>query len=423
MSKCIPRVFLIVLFVNLPKLTIGQDVQFYYNKAKEAYTQKNYESYYNNIKQAHKLHPYQQFILYHFGIASALTNHKEDALKFLREATYIKADLDLQISDLQGIKATPGYQDLLDLQLKISRPIVTSQTAFTVPEKAAHMESVTYDKVSNSHFLGAIHKRKITRRSNDGTLSNFTEPGEHGLTSVFGLKVDTKKRILWACSSPMPEMENYDSLSQSGVFQFDLKTNKLTRKFETSDKSIQCIFGDLVLSNKGEVFVSDSKNNIIFKVNETTGTLDQFFTSEEFWNIQGITFSDDGQYLFISDYIKGPYRLSIKTLELIKLDVPFEQSLKGIDGLTFYKNSLIAIQNGVTPARVSRYYLNKGMNTLTKIEILDRAHPSFNEPTTGTVDGSSFYYVANSPWGFYDDNHQLIEDKIQDLVILKIDLK
>jgi hypothetical protein len=44
--------------------------------------------------------------------------------------------------------------------------------------------------------------------------------------------------------------------------------------------------------------------------------LEPYFTSDELWSLQGITFSEDERYMFIADYIKGIFRLNIKTKEL-----------------------------------------------------------------------------------------------------------
>jgi hypothetical protein len=117
----------------------------------------------------------------------------------------------------------------------------------------------------------------------------------------------------------MPEMANFDTLSVSAVFKYDLNTGKLLDRYTPQPSSKEFVFGDLLLSKSGEVFISDTQNNTIFKVNESTHALESFFASEEFWNIQGITFSADEKFLFISDYIKGVFRLNMQTKELIQL--------------------------------------------------------------------------------------------------------
>jgi len=401
----------------------GQTVNDYYQSAKEAYDKKDYKGYYENLSRANELHPYQQVILYHLARASALTGRNEQAISCLRKATFMDNSFDLQHADLKSLDGSEGFQRIVELQKQLAKPIVSSHAAFTVSEKGAHIEAISFDVSSGNYYLGAIRSRKIVVREKDGSLRDFTKSGQDGLASIFGIKVDTKRKILWASSSPMREMENYDSTLQSAVFKFDLRSGKLLQKYPASDGKQDHVFGDLQQDRNGHVFVSDSKSNIIYKVNEEANQLDVFYTSEEFWNIQGISFSDDNQSLYISDYIKGPYRLALADKKLTKLQSAFEESLKGIDGLLFYKGSLIAIQNGVTPARVSRYTINNSLDTLTSIEILDRNHPDFNEPTTGMIIGNSLYYLANSPWAYYDEQYRLKEEEIGDLVILQNRLK
>ena len=312
---------------------------------------------------------------------------------------------------------------MIDLQIKLRKPIIQSDTAFTLNDRSLHIESVAADPATGNFYLGSIHKKKIIEVGKDGRVGDFTTEGQDGLTSVFGTKIDPKKRVLWVCSSPMEEMESYDSLAPSTVSEFDLRSGKLLHQYRPST-SAKNIFGDLALNSRGEVFVSDSKNNIIFRVNQENGSLDSYFKSGEFWNLQGLSFSDDDRFLFIADYVKGPFRLDTRTNMLIKIETNIESSLKGIDGLLFYKNSLIAIQNGTNPLRVTRHYLDSTLSTIVRDEIIDSGHPAFNEPTIGTIYKGMFYYVANSQWGGYNDQHQINHsDKLQDIVILKYAFK
>jgi hypothetical protein len=67
--------------------------------------------------------------------------------------------------------------------------------------------------------------------------------------------------------------------------------------------------------------------------------------------------------------------------------------------------------------------LNTDYTSITGFLTIDRSHPAFNEPTLGTIDGSTLYYIANSQWSGYDDNHKIKPvDQLQDIVILKVDL-
>ena len=301
--------------------------------------------------------------------------------------------------------------------------MIHSDTAFLLHDRSLHTEGIDYDPDHDRFYLGSIHKRKIIRVTPLGVATDFCEEGFEGMTSIFGLKVDGKRNVLWACSSPMQEMKNYDSIARSAVFKFDLTTGRMLEKIQRPSWEKDGVFGDLVINTHGEVFVSDSQTNTIFKVNENTHQLEPYFTSPDFWNIQGLSFSGHDQYLFIADYIKGIFRLDTKTRELIEIKCELEVSLKGIDGLSYYDNSLIAIQNGVTPARVVRYFLTSTQNQITRTETIDRKHPAFNEPTMGVLVKNNFYYIGNSQWGGYTANHSIKpDDQLQDIAILKVKL-
>jgi sugar lactone lactonase YvrE len=415
--------FLFAVTLSLVANAQTHNLQYYYTEAKNGYAAGDYKKYYEMLTEAHKLHPYHQGILYQLGIACALNGKTAEAIPYLTQAVQINAKYDLGSEDLKSLRSIPAFEKLKTLQTRLQQPILHSDTAFIVKDRTLHVESIAAGETKNVFYLGSIHKRKIVRVDEKGNTSDFTSAAQDGLASVFAVKVNSSKKILWACSSPMQEMENYDSTVTSAVYKYDLKTGKLLAKYVPEEK-LSFVFGDLTLDPSGKVFVSDSQNNFIYKVNEASGKLEKYFSSEEFWNLQGITFSADGQYLFIADYIKGLYRLTIKDKTLKPLTKEFDLSIKSIDGLTFYNNSLIALQNSIYPMRVTSYQLDAEKEKLTDYKIIDTAHPAFGEPTIGCLVNDTFYYVANSLWSGYTEQHQLKpENELQDVVIMKVDLK
>lgn len=416
--------FLLFLFLSsFQGVAQQQNLQYYYSQAREAYKTGDHARFYDMIIKASELHPYHQGIMYYRGIAAALTNRSEESVQFLRDAVLVNSTFDLTLKDLQVLSGQQDFEALKNLQQELQKPVVHADTAWVIKDRSLHLETVAAGEKEGIYYLSSVHQRKMLRVDKTGKTTDFTKTAEDGMTAVLGIKVDRKKKLLWACASPMPEMVNFDTLSVSAVFKYDLNTGKLLDRYTPQPSSKEFVFGDLLLSKHGEVFISDTRNNTIFKVNESTHALESFFTSEQFWNIQGITFSADEKFLFISDYIKGVFRLNTQTKELIQLKPEPHISLKSIDGLIWYQNSLIAIQNGVVPMRVTRYFLNSSLDRITHFEIIDRGHPSFNEPTNGCIVGDTLYYVANSQWGGYDEKHQLKPvDQLQDIVILKADL-
>jgi sugar lactone lactonase YvrE len=414
--------FLLVLAFSVT--TYAQDsAQFYFTKAREARDKNDSVKFYRLIKKAVTHHPYHAVMLYQSAVAAAKMRNEFESLDYLKRAVRLNTKADLDNPAFKSLRKLHPFKQIQELRDRLGSTIVTSDTAFTVPDRSLHIECIAAGK-NETLYLGSIHKRKIISIDRKGTIRDFTSDEQDGLTSVFGIKIDDTKSVLWACSSPMREMENYDSTSQSAVYKYDLKTKTLLKKYAPNEEMLrEFVFGDLLIDKNGDVYVSDSKNNIIFKVNEKRGILERFYTTKEFWNIQGITLSDDGQVMFISDYIKGLYMLHIKSKLLIKYAELPDYTLKSIDGLTFYKGSLIAIQNGIQPMRVMRYHLSKDLATIVKAEVIDRAHPAFNEPTIGCVSDGNFYYVANSLWSGYTKDAKLKPvGELEDVVVLKAKL-
>jgi hypothetical protein len=95
-----------------------------------------------------------------------------------------------------------------------------------------------------------------------------------------------------------------------------------------------------------------------------------------------------------------------------------------LDGLYFHDGALVGIQNpDLHPARVMRYILNGGLDTIVKAEVLETYNPLFDVPTTGTLVGDSLYFMANTQLEKRrPDNSMPPASELQDIRILKLQL-
>ncbi len=287
------RLALFFILIFAADSIFAQELQRTYAEGMAAYKAKDYPQFYEKMKLANQLHPYHQGVRYQLGLAAALTGKKEEAIQQVTQAILIDADFRLiGVADFNTIKDSPDFKKLLALQQEWQRQVIHSDTAFTIKDRSLHPEAIDYDAAHKTFYLGSIHQRKVVKIA-EGKQTDFCPAGFQGLGSVLGVKADEKRNRLWVCSSPLLEMENYDSTSRSAVFQFELSSGKLLHQYQPAPYAKNGVYGDLILSKSGNVFISDSQSNTITTINQKTNQIEPFYSSPEFWNIQGITFSDD----------------------------------------------------------------------------------------------------------------------------------
>ena len=118
----------------------------------------------------------------------------------------------------------------------------------------------------------------------------------------------------------------------------------------------------------------------------------------------GIALSVNENILYVAHVNGGISMIDVRSKKARILPRPAHSTLAGVDGLYSYKDSLIAIQNGIGNPRVSRFYLNSTGDRVEKVETIEYRNPEFDIPTTGTFAGDTFYYIATSQLEKLDDN-------------------
>ena len=78
--------------------------------------------------------------------------------------------------------------------------------------------------------------------------------------------------------------------------------------------------------------------------------------------------------------------MDLATRKWEPLEVPAEANIKGIDGLYVHRHSLVGVQNGLRngPERVLQAFLDPAGGRVTCVATLDRSHPLYDIPTTGS---------------------------------------
>ena len=374
------------------------------------------------ILKADSLRPNHQLIQYYVGSAFARLGDEASSVEYLRNSVVSKGDIDLLSTDFDKIRASEAFKDLVILQLDIMAEVDNSEPAFAITEKEFHAEGLAYDPNLKRYFVGSVHESRIVEiDENSGAIKPFSDEND-GLWSVFGMSVDSVRNLLWVATTSSKYMNNYENTlaGKAAVLKYNL-ADKSVQKYILTDGLFHW-FGDLTLDSQGNLYVSDSETNNIYTIDTAGENLVLFYTDKDVRSLQGLAVSNDDRYLFYADYSNGISRLDLQTMEKITLTADIDISLKSVDGLYYFNNTLVVTQNLVVPMRVSQIILSGDQDRIQGINYLEKNNPVLNEPTLGVINNGWFYYVANSQWGAYNTDGSVNLDQLEDIQILKANI-
>lgn len=406
----------ILSFLSLLSLLHAQTYQSYFQEAASSYKAKDFSQMLEEIKKAHALRPQHQSLIYYLAIAYSLNNHVDSANYRLREVISIDAkNYDVKRDDFENIKSTQAYKDLTDYQYEMMKSIINSDTAFMIWDSELHIEDVAYNPYQKSYLLSSINKRNIYSFKN-GELKPLFEKSFP--LSITGMAV--QGNLLWFTGAGFLEggLDKNDSkFETSKLYKADLNNGVLLDSIWVEDNQ-KHIFGDVVLTEDHKILVSDSKTNTIYRLEN--GKLAEWVRSDEILSLQGI--AQIGERYFLADYSQGLFVYDTLQNRIQKIQTPPDLALKGIDGLYAYKNGIVAIQNGVTPHRITYLQFDEEFKKVRSFKYLEKNHPAMDEPTLGYIQNDSLFYIANSFWRLNEKGKVKNENGIKP-VILRLPLE
>jgi hypothetical protein len=293
---------------------------------------------------------------------------------------------------------------------------------YVLTERNLIPEGTAFDARTETIYIGSTFKRKIVQISNDGKVKDFIPEKYEGITSVVGIEVDPNRDVLWAntvhANEVMPLTDPDPAKDwMTSICSFGLKTKKLIKKYDLHVE--KAFLNDLTVTANGDVFVTETVNGHIYRINSTTDSLELFLTPVGFDFLNGITYSDEHNSLFVSS-VQGVLKINLESKAYTLLKAIDGIDAAGIDGLSFYKNKLIGHQS----SKVSVFHLNENGNEIVKYEVLDTGD-EFDSSTTGEAGNGYYYFIVNSQIrSGIDGVHHTIkpEDSLRNVIIRRIKL-
>jgi sugar lactone lactonase YvrE len=284
-------------------------------------------------------------------------------------------------------------------------PLIRSQVRASLPDPTFWAEGMDYDARTGNFYVSSVRHRTIAEIRPSGEVRELWPRGRPELGAIFGVRVDAVRRVLWVTTSGLRQTQGYRPADSAiaALLRVRISDGAIERRWDIPAEPGGHVLGDLAIGPRGDVYFTDSKAPVLYLLRAGTDSVERI-TNPLFRSLQGLAPIPDGRSLYLADYSHGLLRVELATGRVSRLhDAPGSTSL-GCDGIVWHRGSLIAVQNGVAPARVMRFALDTTGNRILRADVLDRHVPLAVEPTVGAVAGNVFVYVANSQWNNYEED-------------------
>ncbi|MEO1449447.1 MAG: hypothetical protein AAFV07_07940 [Bacteroidota bacterium] len=248
--------------------------------------------------------------------------------------------------------------------------------------------------------MSSVAKGKISKVSPDGTIELFADSPD--LVSTLGMEVDAvHDRLLVCVTDPGFNASRSDSttLAQlAAVAIYDLKSGERTDFIQLASGAPH-LANDLILDDVGNVYVSDSFDSTIYKI-DVSGQVSVLVSDGAFspqpmnFGLNGIVWHPDG-YLIAAKYDEGKlFRIPLEAPAAFQEIKISNGAIPAIDGILLTDNQTLAVASnnlGPFPHENAVYELTSTDNWANASITQTIATGNTSFPTTFTQVGPALY--------------------------------
>lgn len=367
----------------------------------------NFSEFLTHVKDVAALAPSHPGVAYGMARAFARAGAPDSSVAWLARLGRMGDTHDPNAdSAFRPLRNHRGYADARNRLLANRLPILDGRIAFEIADPDFVPEALAYDSARARFLIGSLARGTIAAFTPNGTATPFV-PHVPSILRVVGLHADASRNRLWFATWGPDSTSRADSIeppSLTRLFLADLGTGRIIKSWTPDGGRRGHLLNDFVVMDDGGLFITDTERGSIYRLRSPNDTLELFLQPEpvHFSTANGITSVPGGRVLYVG-FLEGIARIDVDSRSLAFVPAPDSVSTASIDGLYWYRGSLIAVQGVGTIERVARYTLSADGRRIVSDAVLERGQPVVHQPTTGTIVGSRFYYIANSQYGRLDD--------------------
>ncbi|MEN1728244.1 MAG: hypothetical protein AAGJ52_07365 [Pseudomonadota bacterium] len=401
-------------------------IAFWLNQAALAFDDLDYEDWAQATERLHALRPYNQDFMTHLVRAYAHQERFSEAYSMMLSMQQQGLAEDWsRFDELEPMREHRLYQHLNGMMTGANQAFGDART-LTVLEGVEMPEALAHDPQTGRYFLGTIREGEILVSEDGQSFTGFGDSDSVSeLMGVLDLAVDAERRHLWVATAALSQWRGYrDGLrGRTWLLKLDLDTGELLDTHRLIPDRRPHALGALAIAEDGTVFASDTATPGIYKLSPGEQFPQAYFGHPNFSSMRGIALSADDSKLYVADYEIGIFVVDTEDpTQAWKLFTPENLNEGGIDGLYFWDDHLVAIQNGVSPDRVLRMKLGEDGLGVIEVAPLLAALPQFDTPTYGTMVDSELVFLAGSHWQHMDAMGRRTGNDLPDVTLMATDV-
>ena len=381
---------------------------YWLNQAALAFDELDYEDWAKASERLHALRPYNQDFMTHLVRAYAHQERFTEAynMMLMMQQQGLAQEWS-DYSELEPLRTHGLYEHLTTLMMSASEPFGESRVLSQLDD-IEMPEALTYDSETDRKFIGTVRGGAILVSENNQSFTTFAdEKSVPELMAVLDIEADSERRHLWVATAALKQWRGFrqSAAGRTSILQLDLDSGELIATHRLIPDRKPHAFGALEVASDGTVYAADMATPGVYRLQPGERHPQPFFRHSDFASTRGIALSDDDSKLYMADYEIGIFVVDTSDAgQAWKLFAPENLNEGGIDGLYWWNEHLVAIQNGIDPDRVLRLKLGEDGLGVVEVAPIVSALPQFDTPTYGMIIDDELVFLAGSHWHHVDAN-------------------
>ncbi|HET9155012.1 MAG TPA: hypothetical protein VFN91_00010, partial [Myxococcaceae bacterium] len=266
---------------------------------------------------------------------------------------------------------------------------------YVFSEPGLFPEGMAFDPRTGRVYAGSAATQRIVWTDRSGTFHELVPSRAGGLGFPAGMKGDAARDRLCVASAASFGPGRDLPGAVTGILCFSLADGRPVRTLRLPAGRTGFLNDLAIDPSTGTLYTTNTSTGAVMQASRQDTALRDLLADDAVPGANGIALDPGHRLLFVAGD-EGITRVDLATGKAARLERAGQIVDGSIDGLYFWKGTLVGIQNGVHPGRVVRFPLDAKLRRIERMEILEAYAPWIESPTTGAIDGDSLLYLSNT---------------------------